>query len=144
MAEASQACGLAGLVITGGVRDSARMIEMGFSVFSAQVCIRGTAKDPRARGTIGEPIHIGGVVVASGDLVFGDADGVVVLPQATAADAVAAAAQRDQDEVKILERLRAGETTLSIYQLPPLDPAQAHAGSNARSAADLKGRGFKP
>jgi 4-hydroxy-4-methyl-2-oxoglutarate aldolase len=133
MAEAARTRGLTGLVITGGVRDSARMIEMGFPVFSEQVCIRGTSKNPRGRGSIGQPVRIGEVIVALGDLVFGDADGVVVLPQATAAEAIAAAAERDRDEGKILQRIRAGETTLEIYKLPGIDPAQAPFEGSRRS-----------
>src|ERR1700716_3302111 len=46
MAIASQMRGIAGLIITGGVRDSLRMFELQFPVFSAAVCIRGTGKNP--------------------------------------------------------------------------------------------------
>jgi 4-hydroxy-4-methyl-2-oxoglutarate aldolase len=120
MAEAAQVRRLAGLVITGGVRDSARMIEMGFPVFCERVCIRGTRKNPGARGAIGQPVKIGDVLVEPGDLVCGDADGLVVLPQAKAAEIVRAAEKRDRDEVTILERLRAGETSVAIYNLPAL------------------------
>ncbi len=37
---------LGGLVIDGGIRDSQRLVEVGFPVFSRTICIRGTAKDP--------------------------------------------------------------------------------------------------
>jgi 4-hydroxy-4-methyl-2-oxoglutarate aldolase len=138
MAEASRARGLAGLVITGGVRDSTRMIEMGFPVFCERVCIRGTRKNPQARGAIGPPIRIGDVNIEASDLVFGDADGVVVLPRAKAAEIVRAAAQRDCDEVKILERLRAGETSVSIYNLPAL-AAERLPYDGSRRSIDVEG-----
>ncbi|HET6970087.1 MAG TPA: RraA family protein [Phenylobacterium sp.] len=117
MATAAIARGLAGLVIAGGVRDSLRLIELGLPTFSAGISIRGTAKDPKGAGAVGEPVRIGEVVVRRGDLVFGDADGVVVLDPETAAAAVPAAAQRDADEVAILEQVRAGALTLDVYKL---------------------------
>jgi 4-hydroxy-4-methyl-2-oxoglutarate aldolase len=117
MATAAQARGLAGLVITGGVRDSLRLIELGLPTFSAGVSIRGTAKDPNGAGAVGEPVRIGEVVVRRGDLVFGDADGVVVLDPKATALAVPAALQRDADEVAILEQVRAGALTLDVYKL---------------------------
>jgi 4-hydroxy-4-methyl-2-oxoglutarate aldolase len=117
MATAAMARGLAGLVITGGVRDSLRLIELGLPTFSAGVSIRGTAKDPNGAGAVGEPVRIGEVVVRRGDLVFGDADGVVVLDPKATALAVPAALQRDADEVAILEQVRAGALTLDVYKL---------------------------
>lgn len=117
MATAAIARGVAGLVITGGVRDSLRLIELGLPTFSSGICIRGTAKDPTGAGAVGDPVRIGEVVVRRGDLVFGDADGVVVLGPQAAAAAVPAAAQRDADEVAILAQVRAGALTLDVYKL---------------------------
>jgi 4-hydroxy-4-methyl-2-oxoglutarate aldolase len=117
MATAAITRGLAGLVITGGVRDSLRLIELGLPTFSAGICIRGTGKDPNGAGAVGEPVRIGEVVVGRGDLVFGDADGVVVLGPEAAAAAVPAAAQRDADEAAILAEIRAGALTLDVYKL---------------------------
>ncbi len=120
MATAAQLRGIAGLVITGGVRDSQQLIAMNFPTFAGTVSIRGTGKDPRGAGQIGGPVTIGGVTIRAGDLIFGDADGVVALP-ADKADAIIEKARvRDRDEDAILERLRAGETTLAIYGLPDL------------------------
>jgi 4-hydroxy-4-methyl-2-oxoglutarate aldolase len=123
MALASQVRGIAGLVITGGVRDSLRMIEMGFPVFSGAVCIRGTRKDPKGVGSIGAPICIGEVLVQRGDIVFGDADGLVVLPAERAAAIAAEARSRESAEQAIFQRLRDGSSTLEIYELPPLGAA---------------------
>lgn len=120
MALAAQVRGIAGIVITGGVRDSLRMIEMGFPVFSATVCIRGTGKNPHGAGAIGEPISIGDVVIRRGDIVFGDADGVVVLPAERASVVAAESRKRDQAELDIFNQLRAGKSTLDIYRLPAL------------------------
>jgi 4-hydroxy-4-methyl-2-oxoglutarate aldolase len=45
----------------------------------------------------------------------GDRDGVVVVPQARAAEVVAASVRREAEEAAIVERLRAGETTMAVY-----------------------------
>jgi len=120
MAVAAQARGIAGIVTSGGVRDSLQMLALGFPVFAANVCIRGTSKDPLGAGSIGEPITLGGTIVHAGDLVIGDADGVVVVPAAKAAAILADARRRDADELDLFARLRGGETTLSLYRLPSI------------------------
>lgn len=117
MATAAVARGLAGLVITGGVRDSAALIALGLPTFSACISIRGTIKNPNGDGAVGEPVRIGEIVVRKGDLVFGDADGVCVLAPEAAAAAVPAADRRDADEIDILAKVRAGALTLDVYKL---------------------------
>ena len=112
---------LAGLVIDGGVRDIERLAEIGLPVFAANVCLRGTSKDPLADGRVGEPIVIGQTLVRPGDIVVGDRDGVVVVA-ADAVDGVAAAArERIRKEEEVVARLQRGETTLAIYDLPPIE-----------------------
>jgi 4-hydroxy-4-methyl-2-oxoglutarate aldolase len=117
MATAALARNVAGLVITGGVRDSLRLIELGLPTFAATITIRGTAKDPKGDGAVGRPIRLGEAWVRKGDLVLGDADGVVVLSPATAVAAVPVAEKRDADETEILQRVRAGVSTLDLYEL---------------------------
>ncbi len=118
LSEAAVAQQLAGLVTDGGVRDVARLAEIGFPVFAANVCLRGTVKDPTADGCLGEPLVIGSTLVRSGDTVVGDQDGVVVVA-AEAVGAVAdAARERVRKEQDVIARLRNGETTLAIYELP--------------------------
>lgn len=137
MAAAAQLRGIAGLVITGGVRDSRQLLAMGFPTFAGAVSIRGTAKDPHGAGQLGEPVEIGDAVVHRGDLVFGDADGVVVLPADQADTVVERARERDRDEDGIVRRLRAGETTLEIYRLPAL--AEPRAAAPARRSVHVEG-----
>ena len=69
LVEAALARGLSGLVINGGVRDSRRLITLGWPIFSAGVCIRGTGKNPNGTGSVAAPVVIGDVTVARGDLV---------------------------------------------------------------------------
>lgn len=118
LSEAARARGLGGLVIDGGVRDTVELQAVGFPVFSATVSIRGTRKDAESPGAVGQPIMLGGVTVACGDLVAGDADGVVVIPADRAGEVVAAADVRVAKEADIITQLRAGKSSLELYNLP--------------------------
>lgn len=117
MATSAVALKLGGLVITGGVRDSLELLELGFPTFAGRICIQGTGKDPDGDGAVGNPVRIGNVTVRKGDLIVGDADGIVVLPPHAAAWVVPAGQERDAKEAAILERVRAGELTLEVYNL---------------------------
>jgi 4-hydroxy-4-methyl-2-oxoglutarate aldolase len=112
---AAIARGLGGLVIDGGVRDTAELAEMPFSVFSNGVCIRGTIKDYEGLAWSCEPVQIGDVVVKQGDLVIGDRDGVAVIPQADVAQALKKGVEREEDETNKTKRIEAGERTIDIY-----------------------------
>lgn len=115
MALACQMRGIAGLVIDGAVRDSAQIASLGFPVFARGLNIRGTVKQDQ--GVIGEPVTLGGVEIAAGDLVLADADAILVLAAADLAPALVAARNRAEREARMMERLRQGETTLSILGL---------------------------
>ena len=82
-------------------------------MFSAQICISGTAK--ATLGTINHPISCGGVIVNPGDIVAADADGVVTVPLDEAEEIVKAADARTAKEAEVMERLRAGESLFDIY-----------------------------
>ena len=115
MSTAAQVRGLAGLVIDGCVRDVELLAAIGLPVFARGLSIRGTSKDFGAGGWINAPIFLDGETVNAGDVIIGDADGVVCLPRARAAEVAAASLAREASEAAILERIRAGEDTLSIY-----------------------------
>jgi 4-hydroxy-4-methyl-2-oxoglutarate aldolase len=115
MSTAAKHRGLAGLVIDGCVRDAVLLETIGFPVFARGLCIRGTGKDFGARGWINAPTLFDDVTVSPGDLIVGDGDGVVSIPRARAAEVVMSSREREQTEARVLERLNAGETTLSIF-----------------------------
>jgi 4-hydroxy-4-methyl-2-oxoglutarate aldolase len=117
MGTAAFSRGLAGLVISGGVRDVTALRKLGLPTFSGCVSIRGTVKDPSGDGAIGETVTIGDIVVSRGDLVFGDADGVVVLSPKLARVAVPASIAREAKEAIIMDSIRAGALTLDVYNL---------------------------
>jgi 4-hydroxy-4-methyl-2-oxoglutarate aldolase len=70
--------GLAGLVVDGAVRDADGIEELGFPVFAAGIVPNGPGKD--VYGEVGVPIECAGRRVEPGDFVYGDGDGVVVVP----------------------------------------------------------------
>ena len=115
MTTMAQVRGLAGLVIDGCVRDSVLLADIGFPVFARGLCIQGTGKDFGATGWINHPVLMGNVAVQAGDLVVGDADGVVAIPHDRAAEVIAASQRREDEEAGILRRLQAGESTLQVY-----------------------------
>lgn len=71
--------GVVGAVVDGAVRDVRALSEMGLAVYARAVTPAGPFKD--GPGAIGAPVAVGGVVVAAGDVLVGDADGVVVVPR---------------------------------------------------------------
>ncbi len=74
--------------------------------------------DTKGRGrvmAIDVPVRCGGVKVASGDLIFGDADGVVVVPQAVEEQVLALAFEKIKGEKRTLDDLRAGEKLGDVF-----------------------------
>lgn len=104
---------LGGLVIDGCVRDLVEIERLGFPVFARGLAISGTGKT--GGGEIGGTLFFPATRVAPGDIVVGDDDGVVVVPQGSVEKAIAAATERIEKEARTMEQLRAGRTTLEIY-----------------------------
>lgn len=104
---------MGGLIFNCSVRDSAEIIAMGLPVFSAGICIRGTAK--ATLGTINHPICCGEQIVRPGDIIIGDDDGVVVIPIEEAEAVLEASRKRVAKEDTYMERLRNGESAFDIY-----------------------------
>jgi 4-hydroxy-4-methyl-2-oxoglutarate aldolase len=107
--------GVRALVIDAGVRDTAELREMGFSVWSRWVSCEGTVK--ATGGSVNTPVVLGGVLVAPGDVVIADDDGVVVVPREEAVWAREQSDVRTAKEAAVRERLAAGEIGLDIYGL---------------------------
>jgi 4-hydroxy-4-methyl-2-oxoglutarate aldolase len=108
MMTACQKLGIAGVVIDGAVRDSLEIEEMGFPVFSCGTNPNGPTKN--VAGRIGHPITCGGVTVRSGDLIVGDADGVVVIERERIEPLLPLARKKVQEESARIAAIRQGET----------------------------------
>lgn len=105
--------GIAGLVIDACVRDADDIEAMAFPVFSRGLCIQGTGN--HGDGTLNEPIVIGDILINPGDIIVGDRDGVVVVPQHRIAEAIEKATAREAKEEAVRVQLRQGKTSLEIY-----------------------------
>jgi 4-hydroxy-4-methyl-2-oxoglutarate aldolase len=111
----AQLVGIAGLVIDGAVRDSREIVAMGFPVFCRAVCIKGTGK--YVPGGVNVTVQCGGVTVHPGDIVVGDADGVVVVPAADLDRAALLSTAREKEEEAIRETLRNGSSLIDLMGL---------------------------
>ncbi len=115
LSTAAHARGAVGCVTDGLVRDVRAIREMRFPVFSGGI----GPLDTRHRGMMMEadvPARIGGVKVESGDLIFGDVDGLVVLPQEIAADVVAKAEEKVAAENMTRDELARGMLLKEVYE----------------------------
>jgi 4-hydroxy-4-methyl-2-oxoglutarate aldolase len=110
-----QAHGIAGLIIDAGVRDTAELAALNFPVWSKAVSSQGTVKN--VPGDVNIPVVCAGVLVNPGDVIVGDADGVVVVAREAAEQVAQASQERLAKEEKSRERLRKGELGLDFYGL---------------------------
>ncbi|MGF1625056.1 MAG: RraA family protein [Alphaproteobacteria bacterium] len=107
LSTASVARKAAGCVTDGLVRDVRMIRSMRFPVFAGGI----GPLDSKGRGTvmrIDVPVRCGGVLVNPGDWVFGDVDGVVVIPDAVAEQATALALEKVSQENSLRDELAAG------------------------------------
>jgi len=102
----ARARGLAGFVIDGSVRDVAALSSGGLPVYARGATHRGPYKD--GPGEIGVAVSVGGMVVAPGDIMVGDQDGVLAVPQAEAQDILALAQAQQAQEAAILRSIADG------------------------------------
>lgn len=103
-----------GAVLDGGVRDSGAILELDFPVF----CKFRSARDAKGRWNIvnmNEPVVCGGVKVSPEDIIFGDSDGVVVIPRSIAEDVVVEAEETARVEREIRKRVRNQERVGDLY-----------------------------
>jgi 4-hydroxy-4-methyl-2-oxoglutarate aldolase len=109
---------LSGAVIDGATRDTLQITEMGFPVFASYISVSYPGK--RGPGAVNVPIAVAGVTVNPGDLIVGDADGVLAIPPAQVETAVSNAEARMAKEAGIKRKLDNGETLYDITNMKPV------------------------
>jgi 4-hydroxy-4-methyl-2-oxoglutarate aldolase len=114
LSTASRNAGCVGAIIDGAVRDVTKIREMAFPVFA-----RGTSPyDSQNRQRvieIGVPVEIKGVRFCSGDLVFADLDGIVVVPQEVETEAIQKAWDKVHQENQVRDAIHAGMGAAAAY-----------------------------
>jgi RraA family protein len=103
--------GIAGVVLNGAVRDSEEIGRGTFPLYAAGVTHRGPYKD--GPGEINVPIAIDGMVIHPGDLVVGDADGLLCVPYDSVDEVLAATHRKMEAEKKTLQEIAAGTMDIS-------------------------------
>jgi len=100
--------GIAGTVIDGICRDVALALQLGYPIFSRGHWMR-TGKDRVQVEAVNVPVNIGHARVCPGDLLRGDADGVVVIPAEHEEQVLAAAEQIHEAEERIRRSVQSGK-----------------------------------
>src|SRR5688572_11134261 len=114
LSTASRARGAVGVVLDGLTRDAAKIVAMDFPVFATGFC----PLDSKGRLDAihhGQPIREGDCVVRPGDWVFGDIDGVVVVPAELAEAAFPRALDKVKGENRVREELARGRSVREVF-----------------------------
>jgi regulator of RNase E activity RraA len=114
LSTASHARRAAGAITDGLVRDVRLIRQMGFPVFAGGI----GPLDSKGRGmvmAIDVPVECGGVAVRPGDWVFGDVDGVVVIPGGMVEKIVTLSLEKVTQETTVRDELAAGESLASVF-----------------------------
>lgn len=115
MSTRAQHLAAAGAILDGFIRDTEEIRRLGFPVFS-----RGAyAQDQGVRGKVlayRTPIEIGGVRIADGDLIVADDEGVLVVPRAVEAEAIAAAFVKVATENEVALAIKGGMSSKEAFE----------------------------
>jgi regulator of RNase E activity RraA len=110
--------GAAGVVTDGGLRDSPAVAHLELPIYyrAAHAAVLGLRHHPLEADV---PVACAGVLVFPGDVLVGDAEGVVVIPHALAEDVARDAVEQERRETWAYERIDAGESVREVYPVAP-------------------------
>ena len=121
LSEVAAMRGVAATVIDGLCRDIDTARRVGYSLYARSEWMR-TGKDRVRLEATGEPVDMGGVRAAPGDIVVGDGDGVVIVPRSREQEVLGVALEVERTESLILAAVKSGER---------LDAARSRLGYHA-------------
>lgn len=108
-------CGAAGAVLHGMSRDTPGILAINFPTFATG----RYAQDQRGRGTVVDfrvPVQIGQVRVTPGDIVFGDLDGVIVIPQQVEEEAIRLSLEKASTENAVRVAIQNGMSAVEAFE----------------------------
>jgi len=111
----AQRCGAVGAVVDGYSRDTRGILELGFPTFSHGAY----AQDGTPRGKVIDfrvPLEIGGARIHPGDILFGDVDGVCVVPAAAEEEVFARALEKARGEKKVRKAIENGMSAKEAFE----------------------------
>jgi len=117
---AARKAGLGGVILDGAVRDAAEIIENGFPVFCRAISPRGPQKG--SFGMIDGSVAVGGVSVASGDLIIADDDGVAIVPYDQISKTLSKAKNLISKEAEIIAAIESGRSSAELLGITIPDP----------------------
>lgn len=115
LATAARARGSRGIVVDGTVRDVAYLTEMKFPTFATGIYM----VDSAGRSIVIDhncPVECGGVLVNPGDIIFGDVDGVVVIPREMEKEVIPLALEKVSKENQLRDELLKGTLLRDAYK----------------------------
>jgi regulator of RNase E activity RraA len=107
--------GAAGAVVHGYSRDTKEVLNLNFPTFS----FGGYAQDQGPRGKVVDyrvPIEIEGIKVSPGDIVYGDRDGVIIVPKEVEQEAFMGAIEKARGEQMVKKALEEGMSTVDAFK----------------------------
>ena len=114
--------GAAGIVSDGAFRDTPGVAEIDMPTYSR-------AQNPNLSSTVHHPVELNGIIscagvaVVPGDVIVGDAEGVIVVPHSIATEVAREAGEQDHREAFIMEKIQSGSSIIGVY--PPDDDTLA-------------------
>ena len=115
VATQAQACGVAGILVDGAVRDLDELVAIGLPIWARFVRAQGATKG--VVGKLDVPVVIGGAEIRPGDLVVLDCDGAMALPAGRVDEVLELALERAEKERGLRERYAAGELSYDVNGL---------------------------
>ena len=116
MATRARFLGAAGFAVNGFIRDTKGLLKMDMPVFS----VGCYAQDQGVRGRVTAyrvPIEVGDVTVEPGDIVFGDIDGVVVIPRQIEREVIMKAYEKVSGERQVETAIKSGMPTVEAFEI---------------------------
>jgi len=115
LSTAARNSGCVGAIIDGAVRDIPKMTAMGFPVFARGANCRDSQHRQRVVD-VDVPVELGGVLIAPGDLVLADVDGVVIVPQAVERETLEHAWNKLHAENVTRDAIKDGMKAMAAYR----------------------------